>query len=222
MFFVLDENHNLIPAYDKEGVLAVLAQAIKDGSLSGISADAGFVSKLRCCVTGGTNQVAFVTQANYNELKASGSLVANCMYIITDDTTVDDINAKLDTLSREERKPSYQHTINAGDCKFTMITHYPNAYTSKFDENGDNLLLKDLYAKCGDGNKYPASGTIMLGGDNADGFYTEVYPVRDEYGKWTKIGTVKCYVEDGILKYVNSYGRIDTINFYITDIVTEV
>jgi hypothetical protein len=99
MFYVLDENHNLIEAYDKEGVLAVLAQAIADGSLSGISADAGFVSRLKCCVTGGTNQVAFVTQAKYNELKDGDSLVNNCLYIITDDTTTEDIDEILTELT---------------------------------------------------------------------------------------------------------------------------
>jgi hypothetical protein len=99
MFFVLDENHNLVEAYDKEGVLAVLAQAIADGSLSGISEDAGFVSKLKCCVTGGTTQVAFVTQAKYNELKATDSIDSTCLYYITDDTTAEDINTLLTRLT---------------------------------------------------------------------------------------------------------------------------
>lgn len=94
-FFVIDENHNLIEAYDKEGVLAVLEQAIADGSLSGITADSGFISKLKCCVSNGTMRVAFVTQAKYNELQASGGLLADCIYYITDDTTVEDIDKKL-------------------------------------------------------------------------------------------------------------------------------
>lgn len=99
MFFVIDENNNRIEAFDKEGVLAVLAQAIADGSLSGITADSAFVSKLKCCVTGGTNRVAFVTQAKYNELKASDSLLADCLYIVTDDTTAEDMDATLSELS---------------------------------------------------------------------------------------------------------------------------
>lgn len=98
-FFVIDENHNLIEAYDKEGVLAVLAQAIKDGSLSGISEDAGFVSKLKCCVGGDTHKTAFVTQAKYNELKKSGSILENCIYFITDDTTEEDLDAQLDAIN---------------------------------------------------------------------------------------------------------------------------
>ena len=99
MLYVLDEHHNLIEAYDKEGVLAVLSQAIADGSLSGITADSAFVSKLKCCVGGGTHPVAFITQAKYNELKSSDSLVDNCLCIITDDTTAEDIDAMLKTLT---------------------------------------------------------------------------------------------------------------------------
>ncbi len=94
-FYVLDENHNLIEAYDKEGVLAVLAQAIKDGSLDGITADSAFISKLKCCVTGGTNRVAFVTQHQYNSLKKRGGLQSNCLYIITDDNTYDGLDTAL-------------------------------------------------------------------------------------------------------------------------------
>lgn len=99
MFFVLDENHNLVEAYDKEGVLAVLAQAIADGSLSGITENSAFVSQLKCCVSGQANKVAFVTQAKFNELKESGSLLANCVYFVTDDTTADDIDKTLTELT---------------------------------------------------------------------------------------------------------------------------
>lgn len=100
MFYVLDENHNLIEAYDKEGVLAVLAQAIADGSLSGITADSGFISQLKCCVGGGTHKVAFIPQAKYNELKASNGLLEDCLYYITDDTTADDIETSLVELTK--------------------------------------------------------------------------------------------------------------------------
>lgn len=99
MFYVLDEHHNLIEAYDKEGVLAVLAQAIADGSLSGITENSAFVSQLKCCVSGQANKVAFVTQAKFNEMKASDSLLANCLYFVTDDTTADDIDETLTELT---------------------------------------------------------------------------------------------------------------------------
>ncbi len=101
MFYVLDEHHNLIPAYDKEGVLAVLEEAISSGSLEGITADSAFITKLKCCVTGGTNRVAFVTQAKYNAMKKDGSLQSNCLYIITDDDTYDGLDTALSEVTEK-------------------------------------------------------------------------------------------------------------------------
>ena len=98
MKYVLDDNNNKIEAYDKEEVLAVLEQAIKDGSLAGITADSGFITKIRSFVTGETNKIAFITQAKYNELEAAGELIPNAYYYITDDTTADDINSILNSL----------------------------------------------------------------------------------------------------------------------------
>lgn len=98
-FYVLDENNNKVEAFDKEGVLAVLAQAIADGSLDNIVADSAFVSKLKCCVGGTTNNVAFVPQSKYNELVETGTIRENTYYIITDDTTVEDIDATLQGLT---------------------------------------------------------------------------------------------------------------------------
>lgn len=99
VFYVLDENNNKVEAFDKEGVLAVLAQAIADGSLENIVADAAFVSKLKCCVSGVTHNMAFVTQAKYNELVEAGGLLENTYYWITDDSTCEDLNETLEALT---------------------------------------------------------------------------------------------------------------------------
>lgn len=98
-FYVLDENNNKVEAYDKQGVLAVLAQAIADGSLENIVADSAFINKLKCCVGGDTFKVAFITQANYNELVANDLIQKNTYYYITDDTTAEDIAEQLKTLT---------------------------------------------------------------------------------------------------------------------------
>lgn len=100
-FYVIDENNNRVPALDLEGVLAVLNQAIADGSLANITKDSAFVSKLKCCVGGGTHQVAFVDQAKYNELKATNQIIKNCLYFIVDDTTGEETEANLQRLSNE-------------------------------------------------------------------------------------------------------------------------
>ncbi len=99
MHYVLDENNNKVEAYDKEGVLAVLEQAIANGSLASLVADAAFVTKLKCCVSGQTNRIAFVSQAKYNELKKAGTVENGVYYYITDDTTLEDINALLEELT---------------------------------------------------------------------------------------------------------------------------
>lgn len=91
MNYVIDENNNKKEAFDKEETLAALEKAIEDGSLAGITADSGFIKKIQCCVSGVTNQVAFVTQAKYNEIESAGILTPNTLYFITDDTTADDL-----------------------------------------------------------------------------------------------------------------------------------
>lgn len=87
MYWVLDDNNNKIEAFDKQGVLNALNEAIDNGSLAELVADAAFVNMLRCCVSGSTNKVAFVDQQTYNELEANGQLIENCYYFITDDDT---------------------------------------------------------------------------------------------------------------------------------------
>lgn len=95
MNYVLDDYNNKVDGYSKEEVLAVLEKAIADGSLEGITADSGFITKLKCCVGGDIHKVAFIPQAKYNELKANGQLINGCYYFITDETSVDDITKLL-------------------------------------------------------------------------------------------------------------------------------
>lgn len=95
MFYVLDDNNNKVEGLDKQGVVALLNKAIEDGTLAGIASDSAFVDKLKCCVSGNTFKVAFVTQAKYNELKAEEQLITNCYYFVTDDTTCEDIDEQL-------------------------------------------------------------------------------------------------------------------------------
>lgn len=98
-FYVLDENNNKVEAYDKEGVLAVLEQAIENGSLEQITANSAFVTKLKCCVGGGTYKMAFITQEKYNELKTNSQLSSDTIYWITDDTTCEEINNALTSIN---------------------------------------------------------------------------------------------------------------------------
>lgn len=98
-FYVLDENNNKIEAFDKEGVLALLNQAIQEGTLANILADSAFISKIKCCVSGASNNIAFVSQTTYNQMKEEGLVRANTWYFITDDTTAEDLSHELEILN---------------------------------------------------------------------------------------------------------------------------
>jgi hypothetical protein len=131
--YVIDENHNFVEGYSAQEVLSVLEQAIADGSLANVVAGQAIVDKLKCCVTGGTNQVAFVTQAKYNELKASDRIVANCLYIITDDTTADDIEASLVTINQ-----SINEIVSVVNGILDGSKTVPNATNARQAENATN------------------------------------------------------------------------------------
>lgn len=114
MHFVLDEQNNKVEAYTKEEILSVIAQAIADGTLAHISADAGFISKLKCACTGTTIKEAFITQAQYNALEAAGTLDAHTEYNIIDDTTCEDIDNALKEINADlgELKPNVSNLNN--------------------------------------------------------------------------------------------------------------
>ena len=161
MFYVLDENNNKVEAYDKEGVLALLEQAIADGSLANVVADAAFVTKLKCCVTGQTNRVAFTTQANYNALAAEGGVLENCYYFIVDDTTAEDIDTALEELtekvnsielcSKKAEARQYAYEMSSVLPSDSELLYYNGTYYG-FDLS--NLLLSGK----------TASDTIGIGG----------------------------------------------------------
>lgn len=133
-FYVLDENNNKVEAFDKQGVLNVLNQAIKDGTLANIVSDSAFVSKLKCCVSGVANHVAFVSQTKYNELKEGGMLIANCYYFITDDTTAEDLEEQLN-LANEAitslgvRMASVESKFNGAKAKIADYASLANRAT---------------------------------------------------------------------------------------------
>ena len=181
MYYVLDENNNKVEAFDKEGVLNALETAIANGSLESLVADAGFISKLKCCVSGQTNNIAFVTQAKYNELCATNGLLSNCLYIITDETTSEDINAKLAEFEKylngvpvpkaaeaENYTRVYSVNLNYANedadatitCKFRNVAF--NWFTNRDIEPTIGAVIDDIVDK--------------IGTQNADLSYTAVLP----------------------------------------------
>ena len=90
-YYVLCADNCKFPAMTKEQTLAAIAQAIETGEIKDV--DAGFVTKLKE-QNGGAPLMFWVgTQAQYNEIAEK---VNNCFYIITDDTTYDDVVARVE------------------------------------------------------------------------------------------------------------------------------
>lgn len=86
-----DDNNNRIETLSKEEIYALLAAAIQQGQLPVLEQDTAFVTMLKSIVDGKAYKVAFCTQAQYNELEATGQLQADTYYYITDDESYDDI-----------------------------------------------------------------------------------------------------------------------------------
>lgn len=130
-FYVLDENNNKVEAFDKEGVLSLLEQAIQEGTLQNILADSGFISKIKCCVSGITNKIAFVSQTTYNQLKADELLIPNAWYFITDDTEAEDIDEQLKYLNdclqdHNARIETLENNFSNGVANKARITNLTN------------------------------------------------------------------------------------------------
>lgn len=145
--YVLDENNNRHESLDKEGILSVLAQAIEDGTLENIVADAAFISKLKCCVSGGTYSVAFVKQATYNELERTNKLVYNCYYFIIDDDTADNLDEQLKQ-TLDSINNINERLITLGFKQGTFILASGSASTNEIKKQGNyviaNLVTSNL------------------------------------------------------------------------------
>lgn len=97
-YYVIDEHGNKVQSLDLQGIMALLEKAIEDGDLNGITTDSAFVSRVKCCVGGDTVNMAFITQAKYNELVTNKLIKDNTIYFITDDTSADDMDVRLSAI----------------------------------------------------------------------------------------------------------------------------
>lgn len=126
-YYLLDENKNLVEGFDKEGFLALLQQAIDQGSLENIDPESAVASKLRSLVNGTTHHIEFVTEEQYNQLEHDGELVPNTYYFITDDTTFE----------------GYEETLNDLVARFPIVEDNVNGLMSGsvIAKNAQNTLL---------------------------------------------------------------------------------
>ena len=179
-FFVLDENNNKVEALDKEGVVAAIAQAIEDGSISNLVADAGFISKIKCCISGETLRMAFVTQAYMNTLLQDNAADDNTIYYIIDDTSADDLDIKFEDV--DLRFENIESDIRSIRPKLRVREETTNGtstviekeglYTFALEDSGKihtgSIYVYDfdqkIYSTCG--KVYAQGGYIMVEKDN--------------------------------------------------------
>lgn len=123
----------------KQQIMTAIAQAISTGVVSDI--DAGFITKVK--ENNGGRYVSFWvgTQAQYNAIEYPE---ANCLYIITDDTTKED----LEKLAEELRNNVAHHTHTA-DTLFGVAEIASGTYvgTGTFGLNNPNSLTFDFVPK---------------------------------------------------------------------------
>lgn len=136
MFYVLDENNNKIEAFDKLGVLNAIETAIADGSLANLVADAAFVNKFKCCVSGQTNFMGFITQSKYNEMLASGEIPENSCLFITDDNETECFEEQFNELVKMVNQLTTGETVvaNARMVNNVVITQDENGVIRVWDK----------------------------------------------------------------------------------------
>ena len=138
--YVHDEKNNRIEALSKEETYALLAEAIQEGELPSVDEDTAFVTMFKSIVDGKAYKMGFCTQAQYNQLEAQGLLVADALYFITDDTTLEDILALISTQLATKVDQQY---INIDDGITQSISNnssgivlYKNDYSSSHSPSG--------------------------------------------------------------------------------------
>lgn len=112
-YYVLDANKNLKEGLDKEGIYAMLEQAIEDGDLEHVDADSAFVSKLKDLNGGQDFKVWIGTTAEYNAIQEK---TQNTLYLLTDDNLdqeLTDIEQDVDTLQTSVDDLATEHTTLA-------------------------------------------------------------------------------------------------------------
>ena len=100
--YIHDEKNNRIDGMSKEEIYALLAEAIQQGQLPVLDQDTAFVTMIKSITDGQAYKIGICTQAQYNQLEAQGALEVGALYIITDDTSYNDIVAQLNNLNSND------------------------------------------------------------------------------------------------------------------------
>lgn len=141
-----DADKNKYEAFTKEEVLEVIQEAISSGELP--DEINGLVLRFKNPVDNQSYKIAFCTQAKYNELESGGQLEANCIYYITDDTTLDDLEDYIDNQDEilnnkiDNEVATLNNKINGKVAKEVLYEDEDlGDFYSNIENNGSNINL---------------------------------------------------------------------------------
>lgn len=92
-YYVLADGNNLYEGMTKEQILSAITQAVEEHTISDV--DTGFVEKIKEQKSGANLKFWVGTTAEYNALPETES---GCYYILTDDTTFDDMESAVNEM----------------------------------------------------------------------------------------------------------------------------
>lgn len=134
-YFVLCADNCKFESMTKEQILAAIEQAISTGKITDV--DTGFVTKLKEQNANKALTFWVGTTAEYNELPEK---VNNCFYILTDDTTGDDLIKLYEELSKtiEDLNALYGELKEEVHTTRLTVEYCQNIKTGKAELHTDN------------------------------------------------------------------------------------
>lgn len=137
----------------KEQIFTAIAQAVNDGEISDI--DSGFITTIKEKNKNAGLSFWVGTQAEYNALP---SIVENCFYIISDDTTEDDINENIQSINNYLSAMQVQIQQEIIPAQMQALDAY-NEQKARIDDIEKRVLKQTVITVEGeDANNYKKSG----------------------------------------------------------------
>ena len=151
-YYLMSEDKCLFESMTKEQILTAIEQAVSTGEIKDVNT--GFITRIR--EENRDKQLEFWvgTEGEYNAIKKQDGLIGDCLYIITDDKTLDDISSQLNNILKKCENLQYQiteinsevktycnflsgrvyfHNLTKGDTFGIKVQHNPNLFDSDID-----------------------------------------------------------------------------------------
>lgn len=191
-YYVMCGSNCRYESMTKEQIMTAIEQAISTGEIGDV--DTGFVTKIKEQNNGAGLSFWVGTQAEYNALDPK---LNNCFYIITDDTTADDINAAIEALQARlatiENKVNnkmnvvlWQGRVDVGDIMDNVrhecigIQNY-NLFALELSDKTNKLTeARVLGYRDGEDNYFTVSGSLVKLGLE-DTYTAQIFVSKDHF-----------------------------------------